>query len=321
MPEPTSRARPNIVFVTTDQQRFDSLGCNGGVVARTPTIDALAASGVRYDRAHTQNVLCMPSRATMLTGQHPWTHGLWTNGVCLPRDAPSVATVLRDAGYATALVGKIHFETIAPHYSDHLRAQGEEPLVEIVFETRDGRDMIWMLPNPKLPAPPFGFDHLEMCNHAVSGDHALWLQERLGWHGAADLAEESAHVFMGMPDDKVGSDTGAPGALYSAIPAELHSSAWAVERTLAWIDSVRGAGDRPFFCWLSFDDPHHPFNPPTGYGRRHDWHDLPLPAAAARRARRDRGRPRPGSPSSTARTGGASSSSTRARTTSGRCPR
>ena len=99
-----------ILFVTTDQQRYDALGCNGGTVARTPVLDGLAAAGVRYTRAHPQNVVCMPSRSTMVTGQHVATHGVWMNGVPLPDDAPSIAEDLRRAGYRTALVGKAHFE-------------------------------------------------------------------------------------------------------------------------------------------------------------------------------------------------------------------
>src|SRR5690606_10513401 len=99
-----------ILFVTTDQQRYDTLGCNGGTVARTPVLDRLAAEGIRYERAVPQSVVCMPSRSTILTGQHPGTHGVWMNGVALPVDAPSVAAVLQRAGYRTALVGKPHFE-------------------------------------------------------------------------------------------------------------------------------------------------------------------------------------------------------------------
>ncbi|MGH9270232.1 MAG: sulfatase-like hydrolase/transferase, partial [Ilumatobacteraceae bacterium] len=57
-----------ILFVTTDQQRYDTLGCNGGSIGRTPVVDALAAAGQRYERAHPQSVVCMPSRSTMITG-------------------------------------------------------------------------------------------------------------------------------------------------------------------------------------------------------------------------------------------------------------
>jgi len=59
-----------ILLVTTDQMRYDALGCNGGTVARTPVIDAFARSGIKYRRAHNQSVVCMPARATIMTGQH-----------------------------------------------------------------------------------------------------------------------------------------------------------------------------------------------------------------------------------------------------------
>src|SRR5947208_3065741 len=100
-----------ILFVTTDQQRYEALGCNGGTIARTPVVDALAAEGIVYRRAYNQNTVCMPARSTMLTGQYVRTHGVFANGVALPADAPSVAAHLAErAGYRTALVGKAHFE-------------------------------------------------------------------------------------------------------------------------------------------------------------------------------------------------------------------
>src|SRR4029453_1757458 len=75
-----------ILFITTDQQRYDALGCNGGEIARTPVVDALAASGIRFERAYNQNTVCMPARSTMLTGQYVRTHGVIANGVPLPED-------------------------------------------------------------------------------------------------------------------------------------------------------------------------------------------------------------------------------------------
>ena len=67
-----------ILFITTDQQRYDALGCNGGRIARTPVLDALATNGINYRRALPQSVVCMPSRSTMITGQHVAT-------ACTPR--------------------------------------------------------------------------------------------------------------------------------------------------------------------------------------------------------------------------------------------
>ena len=137
-----------ILFVTTDQQRYDTLGCNGGSLARTPVVDALAAAGIRFERAQPQSVVCMPSRATMITGQHPSTHGVWMNGVPLPVDAPSVAASLHAAGYRTALVGKAHFE---PYLDPFLR----------FLENAIGRQGT---------APPGGthrgFEHLELATHS-----------------------------------------------------------------------------------------------------------------------------------------------------------
>ena len=94
----TTRTGPTgrkILLVTTDQHRYDTLGCNGVTLSRTPVVDRLAAEGVRYERAVPQSVVCMPSRSTVLTGQHPSTHGVWMNGVALPVDAPSVAAASR----------------------------------------------------------------------------------------------------------------------------------------------------------------------------------------------------------------------------------
>ena len=100
-----------ILFITTDQQRYDSLGCNGGTIARTPVVDGLAATGIDYRRAYNQNTVCMPARSTMLTGQYVRTHGVFANGIPLPDDAPSVAAYLKEhAGYRTALLGKAHFD-------------------------------------------------------------------------------------------------------------------------------------------------------------------------------------------------------------------
>ena len=107
-----------ILFITTDQQRYDSLGCNGNTFCRTPNIDALAKAGINYSRAYNQNTVCMPARSTMLTGQYVRAHGVFSNGVPLPEDAPSIAQYLKDkASYTTALIGKAHFEPVSPSRS------------------------------------------------------------------------------------------------------------------------------------------------------------------------------------------------------------
>jgi arylsulfatase A-like enzyme/Tfp pilus assembly protein PilF len=92
----------NVLLVTIDTLRADALGAYGGPAA-TPALDRLAAEGVRFDFAHAHAVLTLPSHASILTGEYPHQHGVRENsGYRLPHDARTIATLLKQAGYATA---------------------------------------------------------------------------------------------------------------------------------------------------------------------------------------------------------------------------
>jgi len=246
-----------ILFVTTDQQRYDTLGCNGGTIARTPVADSLAAAGVRYERAVPQSVVCMPSRSTILTGQHPTTHGVWMNGVPLPADAPSVAELLRDAGYRTALIGKAHFE---PFLDPFLRFP--ENALALSGTTGAG-------------GPHRGFDHLEMATHGPVGflHYARWIQQN---------HPEAIGMYYNVLDGKLqvnaegGGDTDAPQVKANPIPREWYHTDWVAQRTISWLEGLETHDD--WFCWMSFPDPHHPWDPPESEVGRVSWRDVPLPA-------------------------------------------
>jgi len=75
---------PNILLITTDQHRFDALGCMGSSEVLTPNIDRLATQGVLFERCYVTNPVCMPSRASFLTGQFPDAHGVRRNGIPVP---------------------------------------------------------------------------------------------------------------------------------------------------------------------------------------------------------------------------------------------
>jgi arylsulfatase A-like enzyme/Tfp pilus assembly protein PilF len=95
--------RPNVLFITLDTTRADRLGCYGYSPTLTPTLDALAAEGVLFERARTPAPLTLPSHASMMTGLYPPEHGLVTNGRGrLDGKIPTLAEVFRDAGYDTA---------------------------------------------------------------------------------------------------------------------------------------------------------------------------------------------------------------------------
>lgn len=100
--------RRNIVFILTDDQRFNSLGCLGHPFLQTPNLDALAKNGVLFGNAFVTLALYSPSRASILSGQYPHKHGVLDNVTKLPDDTPIFPIELQKGGYRTALIGKWH---------------------------------------------------------------------------------------------------------------------------------------------------------------------------------------------------------------------
>ena len=110
--------RNNILLILTDQQRWDSLGCYGVSGVHTPTLDRLAARGIRYERCYVNATICTPSRACLWTGKHVLGHGVHALHDCLPDQELLFSHRLQDAGYETALFGKLH---VSGHYREEER--------------------------------------------------------------------------------------------------------------------------------------------------------------------------------------------------------
>jgi len=104
-----SQSRRNILLVVTDQLVPFLTGPYGHPVARTPALDALAQTAVRYDAAYTPYPLCAPARAALMTGKYASSFGCYDNAAPLPVDQPTLAHYLTLAGYETVLSGKMHF--------------------------------------------------------------------------------------------------------------------------------------------------------------------------------------------------------------------
>lgn len=100
--------QPNIVFLFSDQQRFDTLGVNGQPLEITPNLDALAFEGVNFEQAYTPQPVCGPARSCIQSGLFATETGCFVNGISLPIEQPTVAKSLSEAGYETAYVGKWH---------------------------------------------------------------------------------------------------------------------------------------------------------------------------------------------------------------------
>jgi arylsulfatase A-like enzyme len=101
-------ARPNVVVLVSDDHAADALGCAGNAAIRTPNLDRLASSGVRFTRAFSPNPICTPARASILTGQESWTSGVTFFGKPIPSTSPLWPELLRGAGYETFYTGKWH---------------------------------------------------------------------------------------------------------------------------------------------------------------------------------------------------------------------
>ncbi|MDF1514628.1 MAG: sulfatase-like hydrolase/transferase, partial [Anaerolineae bacterium] len=107
--------RPNILIIHADQHRFDCLGAYGNSDIQTPNIDQLAQDGIKFDNSFCSFPVCTPSRYSFLSGQYVRQHAGWTNHSTLAPGIPTFPKILRDAGYVTAAVGKMHF---TPTYLD-----------------------------------------------------------------------------------------------------------------------------------------------------------------------------------------------------------
>ncbi|QYG94882.1 sulfatase-like hydrolase/transferase [Iamia sp. SCSIO 61187] len=268
-------ARPNVVLIVTDQHRLDHTGFGGSAVVQTPHLDALAARATSFTEAFAANPICMPNRATLLTGRMPSAHGTRCNGIALDWDASTCVRELRRAGYRTGLVGKAHFQNMGfgRDMVPLLRAGLAEP--DAVVRPRppgwDGweDEARYAAGDVDVPEDFYGFDHVELTvghGDVMSGHYLRWLIDRgvdpATSLGAEVAAETSPHWWQ---------------AWRPALPAELHPTAFVGERGVAFVEDA-ARGDDPFFLQVSFPDPHHPFCPPDEYWSLYDPDDLELPA-------------------------------------------
>lgn len=255
--------RPNFLFLITDQHRADWLGCSGHPVVKTPNIDAIAAAGTMFENFHVTSPVCMPNRASLITGRYPSVHGLRTNGCLLPLRANTFVDVLAQSGYHTAAIGKSHlqpFTDLAPLN----RSSGETGPIAEAWKADDfDRDYGQEQPGHyradgryDFKTPYYGYQHVDMVTEhgdLCGGHYRQWFRDKApDWQALSDRANQLPHTYS------------CPQAFRTPIPEELYPTAYIRDRT---VDYLRDRKDRddPFFAFVSFPDPHHPFNPPGRY--------------------------------------------------------
>jgi len=257
--------RPNILLITSDQQRADCYGFENPAV-KTPHIDRLAREGTRFTACITPNLVCQPSRASILTGLLPLTHGVWDNGVDLDPvvGGRGFAGTLAAAGYKTAFIGKAHFatkSTFAPTGTPECNKS----------QSKYGPD--WY-------GPYMGFQHVELT--ALGHLHRTRPLERppVGHYERWLLSRGSSEEAVELWKTDLGPDVGAAQTWYSALPAAWHNSTWIADRAIDFL--VRRKAERPFCVWASFPDPHHAFDCPEPWSRMYDPKSITLPRHRAR---------------------------------------
>jgi len=244
------RERPNILIFCTDEQRGDYLSCMGHPILKTPNIDRIAREGTLFRNCYSSSPVCMPARATMLTGLTNRASGVRTQGISLSDDVPTLPGMLADAGYRTHSVGKLHH-----------RPWGGRTIAEDEDVTKNPeRRIYWKWPGhweggqyTEFPDNYYGFQTLDVANGHVNyiyGDYVTWLEEN---HPGAYEGYRYRHSN--------------PGPL--AIDPELHYNNWIADRSIGFIRNHLGgraavgnrqpAVPRPFYLWCSFPDPHEPF--------------------------------------------------------------
>lgn len=244
--EPGHR-RPNVLLVTLDQFRGDCLGAAGHPLVQTPTLDRLAADGVRFANHFSTCAPCAPARASLLTGLWQMNHRVTFNGAPLADDLPTLPRHLRQLGYDPTLFG----------YTD-------TTLDPSGLADDDPRRTVW-------EQPMNGF----AVGQLLDDDLGPWL-EWLAGHGyeVPGPGEPNADIYR-PADVDVPAGRGATWRP-TRYAAEHTESAFMTERVLDWLRHP-DRGTEPWCAHVSFIRPHPPYIAPAPYNDMFDPADMPPP--------------------------------------------
>ena len=241
---PVNRDRaqlPNIVLINADDLGFGDLGCYGALAVDTPNIDQLARGGRRFVDAHSASAVCSPSRYGLLTGRYPLRRNFWgpvplRTPLTIDTRRPTIASVLKSHGYATACIGKWHlgFGDKAPDWNGELK-----------------------------PGPlELGFDHYFGIPAVNSGPPFVYIEDHrvVGLEAKDPFVYGKASVTRRMPE-KGGYRAigGAKAAHQRYVDDEIGTTL--ARRAKGWLRSRESDRGRPFFLYLATTNIHHPFTP------------------------------------------------------------
>lgn len=236
---PDQKNKPNVIIINVDDLGYGDLGVYGATKVETPNIDQLAAEGRRFTDFHSASAVCSPSRYALLTGRYPSRVDFWQplflkDTLRINAGRTTVADIMKEAGYATAAIGKWHLG-----FTNHYPVNWNEPLKPGPLEL--GFDYYFGIPVVS-SHPPFVFveNHsvvgLTKEDPMVYGKHAQtrWFPEK---YGLSDIGGgQAAHALY---DDR-------------EVGTKLKNKA------VQWIKEHK---DEPFFLYFATTNIHHPYVP------------------------------------------------------------
>ena len=227
---------PNILFLMTDQQRWDAMSCSGGWV-QTPNLDRIASEGIRFTNCVTTSPVCIPSRLSLATGLYPHNTHVWNNmNHQMPAETPTWMQAVRNAGYRTSLFGKTHLH---PHSGD-LRER--EDLMNAY-----GLDDVNEIGGPRASA--------KVLSHMT----ALWEEKGLWDAYRADYRERfSTKPYLVRP---------------STLELEDYADVYVGQQAKQYLQNYER--NEPWCCWVSFGGPHEPWDTPEPYASMYNPEDMP----------------------------------------------
>lgn len=274
--------QPNIVFIIADQLRADHLGFYGNTEVRTPNLDKFAQGAHVFDRAFVANPTCMPNRASLLTGRWPSVHGTRCNGIPLDPESSTFVRSLALAGYNTAAVGKLHHQNMGWDFEEEQSEQIQstdpgllDPNIDRAYgrvreagwdqwENRERHER----GHVQMPEDYYGYQEVDLVighGDAPGGHWVHWAREQ-----GVDPRKLGGPLASEQPP------TGWDQIYTSSIPAHAHPSTYVGQRASERIIQAAEA-EEPFFLFVSFPDPHHPFAPPKEYAQRYNPEELTIP--------------------------------------------
>lgn len=245
---------PNVVFILADDLGYGDLGCYGarGHHVATPNIDRLAREGVRFTDAHSPSSVCTPSRYNLLTGRYcfrTWaeTGCIWANDPCvIEPDRPTIASVLRDGGYETGMVGKWHLGFGSPEDADWDRYRGPNFNLPLTRGPRTcGFDSFFGI--PAVGQYPHFFIQDDMVADLESGDPVRMVP---------DPRPEYLVEYLDRPRTSNPHILTEGGAATTYLSEEL-----AMDLTREAVSFVERPHDKPFFLYFAHRNVHGPLDP------------------------------------------------------------